>query len=61
MKEVKNMIDQLGGRKFILSVVGIVTLFALVIMKIIDAKEFVLFLTAQIATYQITNAVSNFK
>lgn len=56
---MNNVIDSLGGRKFVLSVIGIVTLFVMVIVKIIDVKEFVTFLTIQIGTYQASNAVAS--
>jgi hypothetical protein len=55
------MLESFKSRKFILSVIGIVALFVLVLTKNIDAKEFVLFLTTQIGLYQLANTIESLK
>ena len=52
------MIEKLGGRKFILTVLILLGMFVLVIAKAIDPEAFLKFAALVTGTYELSNVAS---
>jgi len=54
------MIEKLGGRKYILTILASILLFVLVMVNKITAKEFIDFMIANIGIYGLANTIQKF-
>ena len=54
------MIEKLGGRKFILTVIASILFFVLVLVNKMTPVEFLNFMTGNIAIYGTANVISKF-